>query len=125
MQSNLRDLARAVLASRQLALRASSGRLARFDPRLDLARRRARLENAHRTAVEAMRALLAQQRSRLEKLEAKLEPLSPLLVLDRGYAIVTSPSGEVIRDAAEAPPDSEIRVRLSRGRLRARVTDGS
>jgi exodeoxyribonuclease VII large subunit len=48
--------------------------------------------------------------------------LSPLKILDRGYAIVTDSAGSVIKDAAQAPVGSDIAVRLARGRLGARVT---
>jgi exodeoxyribonuclease VII large subunit len=43
-------------------------------------------------------------------------------VLDRGYAIVQDEEGRILKDAVDAPPPSEIGVRLSRGRLKARVT---
>ncbi|MSV28982.1 MAG: exodeoxyribonuclease VII large subunit [Bryobacterales bacterium] len=123
LQFRLRDRVREALEERKRALEAVGGRLARFDPRPQLARNHARLENAHRNAVETVRTGLARRRARLETLGAKLGQLSPLLVLERGYAIVTGPSGEAIKDAAEAPAGSQIRVRVSRGRLRATVTE--
>ncbi|MBI1757170.1 MAG: hypothetical protein HYR64_08705 [Fimbriimonas ginsengisoli] len=45
---------------------------------------------------------------------------SPLLVLERGYAIVTNARG-VVRDSASAPRDSRIHVRLAKGELDATV----
>ncbi len=123
LQFRLRDLIREALEARQRAFQGVGARLGSFDPRPKLARNHARLESAHRNAVETIRTRLARRRSRLETLAAKLGQLSPLLVLDRGYAIVTGPSGEAIKDAAEAPLDSEIRVRVARGRLRATVTE--
>jgi len=59
----------------------------------------------------------------VEQLGAKLSQLSPLLILDRGYAIVTNESGDILKDSAAAPRGSGIRVRLARGRLEARVED--
>ncbi|HXN49373.1 MAG TPA: exodeoxyribonuclease VII large subunit [Bryobacteraceae bacterium] len=98
-------------------------RLKALDLRLRFAQTRQRLEAADRTSVETMRATLARARRRYEPLAAELNQLSPLRVLDRGYAIVQDDQGRILKDAADAPPPSEIAVRLARGRLKARVTD--
>ena len=53
-----------------------------------------------------------------------LQATSPLATLGRGYAIVTLASnGKVVRDAAEAPPGTEVEALLALGRLRARVLE--
>jgi exodeoxyribonuclease VII large subunit len=67
-----------------------------------------------------MRMRLALRRSAWEQAAAKLGQLSPLRILERGYAIVSNEGG-VLKDAAAAPPDSRILVRLARGRLQAVV----
>jgi exodeoxyribonuclease VII large subunit len=64
-------------------------------------------------------------RERLTLLMRTLNAVSPLATLDRGYAIVTSPEGAVLRDAAEAPPGTVVEARLASGRLRATVTESS
>jgi exonuclease VII large subunit len=46
--------------------------------------------------------------------------LSPLLILERGYAIVSNQSG-ILKDAADAPARSQIHVRLAHGDLDALV----
>jgi exodeoxyribonuclease VII large subunit len=48
-----------------------------------------------------------------------LDAVSPLATLARGFAVV---NGALLRDAAAAPPGTEIETRLARGRLRSRVT---
>ena len=65
--------------------------------------------------------------SRLERLEMELarraaetDARSPLRALARGYAVVTSPEGRIIRDPAEAPAGSPLRMRLAAGGLLAR-----
>jgi exodeoxyribonuclease VII large subunit len=63
---------------------------------------------------------LARERGRLDQLAAKLSQLSPLRVLERGYAIVSNQSG-IVTDAAAAPADSRVHVRLHRGALDAVV----
>ena len=60
-------------------------------------------------------------RSRLGLAATSLGALSPLAVLDRGYALVEDESGNLLRDAESASVGDSIRVRLARGRLEARV----
>jgi exodeoxyribonuclease VII large subunit len=59
--------------------------------------------------------------NRLESLRAQLHQLSPLNVLQRGYAIVQDPSGHVVKSEAEAPPGTDLQIRLAEGRLKAEV----
>jgi exodeoxyribonuclease VII large subunit len=93
-----------------------------LDLRLLLARARRRLEIAHAAAAHSAQASLARAQARFRPIAAQLQPLSPLRVLERGYAIATDDSGRVLKDASQAPPKSAIRVRLARGSLQARVT---
>jgi exodeoxyribonuclease VII large subunit len=50
-----------------------------------------------------------------------LHAVSPLATLDRGYAIVTTHDGKVLRDAADAPVGTLVEARLAQGRIRAKV----
>jgi exodeoxyribonuclease VII large subunit len=67
-------------------------------------------------------ARLAASRSSLERAGAGLGALSPYGTLDRGYAIVRSPSGRVLVDANAASPGDSLDVRLARGSLDVNVT---
>jgi exodeoxyribonuclease VII large subunit len=53
---------------------------------------------------------------------AKLNALSPLAVLTRGYSITETADGRVIRDSSNVKKGDEIDVRLANGKLRAEVT---
>jgi exodeoxyribonuclease VII large subunit len=97
-------------------------RLRRMDLRLRFATLWRRLEAAEKEAAERVRLRMVLVRGRLDSLSAQLAHLSPLSILDRGYAIVQDESGRVVKEAAAAPVDSALDVRLSRGRLRATVT---
>ena len=116
----MRERVRAVIESRERARRGLEARVRQFDVRPRLAADRRRMEAAHHAAREAMRARLAPCRGRLDRLAAQLSQLSPLRVLERGYAIVSNQAG-VVTDAATAPPASRIHVRLHRGALDAVV----
>jgi exodeoxyribonuclease VII large subunit len=122
LQNRLREHMRLALEDRSRAVQALVAHLRYYDPRPRLGRDRNRHEASRALLVQAMRLQLARRRARLEWLGAKLSQLSPLTILNRGYAIVTEESGHILMDAASAPPGSGIGVRLSRGRLRAEVT---
>jgi exodeoxyribonuclease VII large subunit len=68
-----------------------------------------------------MRTKLLQRRSRMEQLVAQLNALSPMAVLERGYALVFDASGKLVKDAAQVNAGDEISVRVSRGTLDAVV----
>jgi exodeoxyribonuclease VII large subunit len=78
------------------------------------------LQAADTRAAQTIRLRISRHRSRLEQLAAKLSQLSPLAILERGYAIVSNRSG-ILKDAAEAPAGSRIHVRLAHGELDAKV----
>jgi exodeoxyribonuclease VII large subunit len=67
-----------------------------------------------------------QAHTRLNRATTQLEALSPLRVLERGYALVYlnegTPTDPLLRNATEAPPGTTITAQLAKGRLRAKVT---
>ncbi|HKJ05401.1 MAG TPA: exodeoxyribonuclease VII large subunit [Geopsychrobacteraceae bacterium] len=76
---------------------------------------------SHRLAA-AMEHQLELSRGTLGALSGRLDALSPLKVLDRGYALVSSmKNGEIIRDSRQVSIDDELRLKLARGELQARV----
>ena len=116
----LRESLRGTLGSRERRRRALEIRLQRFDMRPRLAADHRRLERASAAAAECMRAHLTRRHSRWEQMAAKLSALSPLRILERGYAIVSNQRG-ILKDAAGAPAGSTVHVRLGRGELDATV----
>jgi exodeoxyribonuclease VII large subunit len=93
-----------------------------MDLRLRFAGMRRRLELAEAAAPQRIHLRLARERGRLDSLGAQLSHLSPLEILDRGYAIVQDDKGQIVKEAEAAPVDSSLDVRLAKGRLRAQVT---
>jgi exodeoxyribonuclease VII large subunit len=65
----------------------------------------------------AMVQRLHQSANRLAHLGQMLDSLSPLGTLQRGYAIVTDTSGQVVRIAGEVSVGDEVEARLAKGRL--------
>ena len=64
------------------------------------------------------------QRSQLSGLRQRLEALNPLAVLQRGYAMVTTPDGEVVRSIGDVQAGDTINVHVSDGDFPAQVMDG-
>jgi exodeoxyribonuclease VII large subunit len=116
----MRERVRIALDTRERARRAVEARLRRFDVRPRLAADRRRMEGAHVAMLRTVQVRLAQRRSAWEQATAKLEQLSPLRILDRGYAIVSN-GGGIVKDTASAPAGSAIHVRLANGELDAEV----
>ncbi len=69
----------------------------------------------------SVRTLAAQKKQTLASAGGKLDMLSPMKVLDRGYAIARLPDGTVIKDAALASPGNMLEILLHKGRIAARV----
>ena len=116
----LRELWRASLAGRRRALEGASVRLSKMDVRLQFAAARRRLESSDAALTQSMRLRLSGARGHLGPLEAHLKQLSPLTILDRGYAIVER-EGKIVKAPEDAPMGSQIDIRLSTGKLQATV----
>jgi exodeoxyribonuclease VII large subunit len=71
--------------------------------------------------VAVLRTRLVQQRSRMERLVIQLNGLSPMAVLERGYALVFDASGKLVKDAAQVSDGDAIAARVSRGSFEAVV----
>jgi exodeoxyribonuclease VII large subunit len=117
----LRDGVRAALERRKRASESIAARLTRLDVRLRVADARRRLEGCETKLRQTMRLFMSHARTGLAPLEAHLIQLSPLKILERGYAIVER-EGKLVKSSTDAPVGSDLRVRLARGELGAKVT---
>ena len=94
-----------------------------YDARRILAGIRKELEARIAELSSTVKTTLLRRRSRLQQLSAQLEALSPLAILERGYALVFDDSGKLLKDARQIHPGEDIRARLARGEVRATVKD--
>jgi exodeoxyribonuclease VII large subunit len=116
----IRERVRIAIDTGERSRRALETRLRHFDVRPRRAADGRRMDTAHAAMLETVRARLARRRAAWEQARTKLEQLSPLRILDRGYAIVSNESG-ILKSPAQAPPGSTINVHLARGGLAAQV----
>ena len=93
-------------------------------PELRVEYARIRVNNAEERFIGAMRSLSARDTARLAVLSARLNALSPLATLARGYAIVSDAAkGNTIKYARDAGMGQRLDIRLQDGSLRCEVKD--
>ena len=66
---------------------------------------------------------MARHERRLGDCDNRLQALSPLAVLARGYALVYGADGALISSSRDLRPGQQIRARLAQGAVRAEVTE--
>jgi exodeoxyribonuclease VII large subunit len=123
-----RDFRRAcrALSVRLGAARARLGRerdaLRAMAPSAQLLARRERLAAASRALLRAARASLERGRAGVAGLAGRLESLSPLAVLTRGYAIVRRMrDGGIVRGADDVEPGELVSLRVAEAEIQAAV----
>jgi exodeoxyribonuclease VII large subunit len=128
-QQMLDDLThRLELAERQLLQQTHrrwetiSAAIRHYDLRLVLSGMRKELDSTITALAAVTRNVLLQHRVRLERFDTALQSLSPLAILDRGYALVFDSSGKLLKGAGAVSIGDEISARLARGQIQATVT---
>jgi exodeoxyribonuclease VII large subunit len=109
------------VAGHRLAARRAE--LLGLSPRARLSHLGQRLAVLQARLSPALAARLELARSRFLGTARALHAVSPLATLERGYAIALRlPDGAILTASAQAPAGTDVELRLSKGRLRARVT---
>lgn len=128
-QQKLDDLThRMELAERQLLEQMRrrwemiSAAVRHYDLRLVLSGMRKEMESGTSALVAIMRNVLLQHRVRSERLQTALESLSPLAILERGFALVFDSQGKLLKDVRKINVGDEISARLAHGEIHAAVT---
>lgn len=93
-------------------------------PLASFEQRRKALKLLETRLIGAQNQTVSKYRQRFVAQTAKLDAMSPLKVLTRGYAVATAQSGSIIRSAAEVHPGDPITVRVSDGSIHANVVEG-
>jgi exodeoxyribonuclease VII large subunit len=130
LSARLNELSRAArlglarrIAGDRARLEAKGGRLRARDPRVRLGGAKVRLAHAEEALRAWHKRALAESRAALAERTARLDALSPLAVLARGFAVVRRASdAAIVRAPDDAPAGTELDVALARGRLFATVT---
>jgi exodeoxyribonuclease VII large subunit len=112
-----------VAGRRRMELRALEGRLLRAHPQRRIADQRAAALALERRLVDAAGALLARRRRAVEGLQGKMESLSPLRVLERGYGLVRAADGRLVASVTGVAVGETVTVTLRDGQLAAEVQE--
>jgi len=113
---------RQVLSKIQRHLQTVSGAIRHYDLRLVLSGMRRQLEGGTAALAGVMRNVLLQHRVRSERMETALRSLSPLAILDRGYALVFDANGHLLKDPDAVKIGDQVSARLAHGEIHAAVT---
>ncbi|HME59557.1 MAG TPA: exodeoxyribonuclease VII large subunit [Terracidiphilus sp.] len=87
----------------------------RHDPRQQLGEARERLAVCRTNLERTLERRVHESVARLSALDARLHSLSPLAVLERGYALVVDAAGGVVRSVAQVDAGDEVTTRLADG----------
>jgi len=101
---------------------AISAAVGHYDARRQLASVRQRLDAGLAGLAAATRSQLRGKGAALDRRIASLEALSPVAILNRGYALVFDANGQLLKDATRLRTGQEISARLARGKVRSKVT---
>ena len=99
----------------------ASAAVRHYDARRVLAGIRKDLASQTANLAAATRNALVFQKSRLHRLQLQLQALSPVSILERGYALVFDSSGKLVKSTAQVRIGDEISARLAQGTFTARV----
>ena len=86
--------------------------------------RKKALELLENRLISAQSGNIAKKRQRFVAQVSKLDAMSPLKVLTRGYALVAKEDGKLVRSVADVEPKEPIAVRVSDGTILATVIGG-
>jgi len=112
---------RRVIEQQRRRWETAAGAIRHYDVRRRLAAMREQLESRTAALGASFRTLLMRRRGRLEQLAGELGALSPVAILERGYALVFDSSGNLVKDSEQVEAGEEIRARVARGEIKAVV----
>ena len=93
-------------------------------PMASIERRRKALELLNQRLLAAENSAVESHRRRFVSMTAKLDAMSPLKVLTRGYALACDKKGDLIRSVDQARPGETMHLRVSDGTIKAKIIEG-
>ncbi|MBC3761568.1 exodeoxyribonuclease VII large subunit [Quadrisphaera sp. RL12-1S] len=122
-RSRLRRTVLRLVDSEQAHLAQLRSRPVLADPRALLAEPTRTVAEARERGRRALEGRLREQAGVLAGLAASVRALSPAAVLERGYAVLQTDEGQVVRSPEDAPTGEWLRARLARGSIVVEVVD--
>lgn len=117
------DAALIALRSSDQKLSAVTGRLSPMKLSVRAAEIKRRLTLLEHRSTASAAELTKARHQTLERAMARLDALSPLAVLTRGYSITQKTDGEIVRDPHQTTVGERVNIRLAHGKLNAEVRE--
>jgi exodeoxyribonuclease VII large subunit len=114
---------RDLLRRRLQRLETAAARIRQQDPRYRLAAVGQTLQARTAALVSVAHGTLLRRTARLDQLTARLQALSPLQVLERGYALVFDSAGNLVKEAVQLQAGDTVRTRVAHGAFTATVKE--
>ena len=93
------------------------------DPGAYIAQQRKNMEFLKNRLAAAQNQSIAQKQQRYIAAVSKLDAMSPLKVLTRGYSVTQTESGEIVRSAGQVKAGDRVHIRVSDGSMTAKILD--
>ena len=121
LSSRLQQKAQQALLQRQHGLDSLEHKLQRYSPSLKIDREHHRLKVCETALRQALRDQMKQSQQSYHLLMARLDAMSPLKVLARGYSITSRDNGEILHATTQVSIGEKVITRLTDGELHLRV----
>jgi len=120
----LDDLLSQQVSERRAELDSLNAGLRFYSPARRLQIESQRLDDLLRRAARAQAQRLTLQSAHLAGVSRRLESLSPLAVLRRGYSVLTRiDDGKIVQNSEQAPAGTQLSARLAQGTINVRVQE--
>lgn len=123
LQERINAAALRQIRMNRLRLKALSSSSGMQGPTMYISQRRKSLDLLHGRMDSLQSRCLNAHKQQFMSLAAKLDAMSPLKVLARGYSLTTAQDGTVLHSVVQTKPGQKIRVRLADGALSAVITE--
>ncbi|EGQ9123158.1 exodeoxyribonuclease VII large subunit [Vibrio parahaemolyticus] len=122
LDMRLRRAMQHFIDTRQQAVERKHHRLQLNSPAKHLAQQKSRLERVEHKLLDAMDRKLLTMRHQLAIAAEKLDTVSPLATLKRGYSITQTEQGKVVRSADDVKTGDLLVTRLANGEIHSTVS---
>jgi exodeoxyribonuclease VII large subunit len=113
----LERVERAILERRRRRWESAAAAVRHYDARRVLAGIRKELDARLAALSSTMTASFLRRRAKLDQLSGEVEALSPVAILERGYALVFDNAGKLVKDASQVKMGDEISARVAKGTI--------
>lgn len=121
-QQRMRNALLAYVESFRQRLKALQGSYAFKQPRLLIDEFSQRLDEQMRQLANYLKTCIKHKRQEFQVCVGRLNALSPLAILERGYSLTLTEQGEIIKETKRLREGMPIVTRLRRGRIHSKIT---